>query len=308
MGNTFYFSFEPKLMIWLQSVLGENGSKAVGFFSEFGEATFIIFILLILYWCVDKEFGIYVGTNVLMGLVYGPLIKNIVLRRRPYFDNEMIKCFRPVEADADIYSIAAQGFSFPSMHSTVAVTFFGSLARYAGKRILTVIAFVIPFLVGLSRVVVGVHYPTDVFVGWGMGIVIVFLMPYIYEKAGKDRRWVVNLVVFLIACVGIFYCRTEDYFTTLGLMAGFFIAEEFEKRYVNFKITRNPIRAALRLIGGLIIFFSLNTILKMPFSKEFLEAAQIAAFLLRALRYAVVIFVVTGIYPMIFGRLFKPQK
>lgn len=308
MGNTFYFSFEPKLMIWLQSVLGEKGANVIGSLSALGEATFIIIVLLFLYWCIDKEFGIYVGTNVLMALVLGPLIKNVVLRRRPYFDNDMIKCIRPSEPDADIYSIAAQGYSFPSMHSATAVSFYGSIARYARKKALTIIAFVLPLLVGISRVVVGVHYPTDVLVGWGLGVLIVFVVPFIYEKAGKDRRWLVNLIIFAIAAVGVFYCKTEDYYTTLGLMGGFFLAQEFEKRFVNFNITRNPIKAALRVIGGVSIFLALNSLMKMPFSKEFLESPELAAYLVRTVRYGIAIFVVTAVYPMIFGKILKDDK
>jgi membrane-associated phospholipid phosphatase len=46
------------------------------------------------------------------------MAKNIALRRRPYFDHESIHILRVVEPEADIYDIAAQGYSFPSGHST----------------------------------------------------------------------------------------------------------------------------------------------------------------------------------------------
>ena len=57
----------------------------------------------------------------------------------------------------------------------------------------------------------------------------------------------------------------------------------------------------------------LNAVLKMPFSKELLEAGDLSAHLIRAVRYAVVVFVLIGVYPMLFkltGRLWdrKAQK
>ena len=56
----------------------------------------------------------------------------------------------------------------------------------------------------------------------------------------------------------------------------------------------------LRVLGGVAVFFGLNTLLKLPFSKEFLESGTLAAYLVRTLRYAVVIFVDMGVYPLVF--------
>ena len=58
-----------------------------------------------------------------------------------------------------------------------------------------------------------------------------------------------------------------------------------------------------RLLGGFLIYFGLNTLLKAPFSEAFLTSATMGAFLVRAARYCVVVFVMLGIYPMIFDRI-----
>ncbi len=307
MGNTVYFSFEPVFMEWLQSLLGDGGATLFTHLSALGEQYVMVLILGFLYWCYDKKFGIYVGTNIVIGLTFNPLIKNIFLRRRPYFDHSQIKCLRPVEPKADIYDIGAQGYSFPSGHSMNSAITYGSLGRYGKRRWLTVIAFTLPLLVGLSRVVAGVHYPTDVLVGWGVGALIVFFVPAIYDRFGEDNRCKVNLVFFLISATGVFYCTTEDYFTSLGIMAGFFVGIEFEKRLVGFSETTKPVECIIRLFGGLLIYLVLNTLLKLPFSSEFLDSATTAAYLVRTLRYSIVIFTMIGPYPLLF-KFIKTDK
>lgn len=69
--------------------------------------------------------------------------------------------------------------SFPSGHSLLAAVVYltlGSLlARVVRQRRLKVyfvaVAMLLTFLVGLSRVVMGVHYPADVLAGWTAGLV-----------------------------------------------------------------------------------------------------------------------------------------
>jgi hypothetical protein len=53
------------------------------------------------------------------------------------------------------------------------------------------------------------------------------------------------------------------------------------------------------VLGGL-LYFGLNEALKLPFSKELLDAGGLVSQFIRMLRYAVVIFVVIGVYPMLF--------
>ena len=46
----------------------------------------------------------------------------------------------------------------------------------------------------------------------------------------------------------------------------------------------------------------------MPFSPEFLESASFAAYLVRALRYAVILFVDIALYPLLFDRIGKKKE
>ena len=308
-GNTFYFEWEVSLMEWIQSWLGTVGVAIASAITMLGEDLVCVAVLGFLYWCWNKEFGKHVGLNVLVGITLNPMIKNIFIRRRPYFDNEGIKCLKAVDNSADIYNIPAQGYSFPSGHSTNAVTLYTSIGKYTKKKILMVLGVVLPLLVGFSRFALGVHYPTDVICGWLLGVIVIFLVPFLQKKI--KNRWVFYALLVLVTLPGWFYCRSADYFTGFGLLIGFILATEFEARFVKFENTRNVLRWILRLALGVGLYFGVNKLLKLPFSKDFLEAATMLSFAVRAVRYCVIAFVTMGLYPLLFrvgDRIFKKKN
>ena len=308
-GNTFFFDWEVSLILWLQAHMGAFGTSLASFLSAFGEELACVAVIGFLYWCYDKRFGRFVGLNVLVGLVLNPMIKNVFVRRRPYFDTPEIQCLKPVDKSADIYNIAAQEFSFPSGHSTNAVAVYGSLAEYRKNRALSVIAVVLPLLIGVSRFCLGVHYPTDVLCGWLLGLVIIVAVPWLQSRF-KDPRMFYTFLL-LVTLPGFFYCKSADFFSGYGMLLGFVLGLAFEQRHVNFENTRSPLRSALRVVGGVAVFFGLNTLLKLPFSSDFLNSGTTAAFLVRTLRYALVIFVDMGVYPLLFrvtGKAFGAEK
>ena len=298
-GNTFYFDWEVSLMIWLQAHIGSFGTALFSFLSIFGEELGCVAVLGFLYWCYDKRFGRYVGMNLLVGILLNPMIKNIFLRRRPYFDIPQIKCLKPVKKGADIYNIAAQEFSFPSGHSSGSAIVYGSMALYKKKNsILGVIGVALPLLVGISRVYLGVHYPTDVIFGWLLGLVVIVFVPWLQKKLNNDRLF--YGVLLLMGLPGFFYCKSHDFFSGYGMLLGFALADGFEKKYVNFENTRSPLGSVLRVIGGIAVFFGLNALTKLPFGSDFLDSGQMSALLIRTVRYTFVLFVVLGVYPMVF--------
>ena len=297
-GSTFFFDWEVQLMEWLQAHMGPAAVEVISAFSALGEELLLILILGMVYWGISKKKGRTIGLGVLLALVAGASIKNIFLRRRPYFDNPGIQALRPVEKGADLYDISAQGYSFPSMHSANAATAYGGIAYQVRKRWMTILAGVFILMTGISRVCVGVHYPTDVLAGWCIGLAAVFLAPWL-EKKIRDRR-LLYAVFLLTAVPGFFFCRTEDFFTSAGLLAGFLAGSLFEETFVRFENTDHKVRILLRVLGGTAIYVGLNTLLKLPFPKEFLEGGSYAALMVRFVRYMVIAFVEFGIYPMAF--------
>lgn len=79
--------------------------------------------------------------------------------------------------------LVERGFSFPSGHAALGMVAWGVLAVLVSRsrlpssprRGLVIGLGVLVFLIGLSRVWLGVHYPTDVLAGWIAGAVVVLL-------------------------------------------------------------------------------------------------------------------------------------
>ena len=305
-GNTFFFQWEVTLMQWLQGGMSDFLTKLATIFSYFGEEAALVFVVGLLYWCIDKDFGRYVATNIMVAVVANPLIKNIFLRRRPYMDNAAIKCFKPAHSGSDIYDVSAQGYSLPSGHSMNSVTVYGSLAARLKKPLFYVISIVIPLIVGISRVVLGVHYPTDVLAGWAVGAGVIVLMTWLQKVVKK--RWLLYTVIAVISLAGVFYCKSSDYYSAYGLMLGFFAGDLFESRFVNFTKAKSFFRGILRLVGGIGLFLILNQGLKLPFSDEFLSAQTPLSYAYRVVRYGVAVFAIIGVYPMIFKVFNKDRK
>lgn len=294
MGNTFYFAWEPQLMATIQNLLGEAGTTIATAITMLGEETVMVVILGYIYWCYDKKFGVYIGTNLMVGLVANPMIKNIVLRYRPYMVHSQVKCLKQVH-EGDIYDVLLQGYSFPSGHTSNSSTMYFSLPAYKKNTWLMILGIVVPLLVGCSRVCLGVHYPTDVLAGWLLGAVVVAGMTFLQKKI--QVRWKLYLGITMFALLGGFYCTSNDYFTCLGMMLGFFAANLFEEKYVNFENTKDRKKSVLRVTGGLTVFLVANLILKTAFGMIVIEEIEN---LLRVIRYGILVFLTMGAYPMSF--------
>jgi undecaprenyl-diphosphatase len=113
---------------------------------------------------VYGEQGLSVSLQMLacaaVGLAVYKLLKNRLVRERPYVWHPEIGCGAP----------PLDRFSFPSGHTLHAVCF--STIALASLPELAWLLLPFTVLVAASRVVLGLHYPTDVLAGAAIGYVI----------------------------------------------------------------------------------------------------------------------------------------
>ena len=98
------------------------------------------------------------------------IFKNIFLRVRPL----------------NYFLIEQGGYSYPSGHAMVSITFYSTMTYLAlktikdqkNRRTIKIVNFVIISLIGFSRIYLGVHWPTDILAG--------YLLGYLYYKICID--------------------------------------------------------------------------------------------------------------------------
>ncbi len=298
--------WEVSLIEWIQSNMG-GFSEALGkVFSFLGGEKGLMVLFVIVLFCWKKEAGKRLALIIAAVNAWPAMIKSVVMRPRPYMAYPgRVKALELVETTAAADDIAAQGYSFPSMHAASVAGSYFHVAKEAKRKWLWILAVAKTVFVGFFRVTVGMHYPTDVLAGWALGFVILGVFALLEKYVEKE--WVRHLILLIITLPGLFFASTHDYYTSLGILLGAIAAIPFERKYVNFRDTRNVLAMILRTLGAFAIYFGLNTLLKLPFSKDFLEEASMGAFLVRTARYAIIVFVIMGVYPKVFP-LFEGKK
>ncbi len=220
-------------------------------FGSFG----LILILFIIYWCLNKEKGILIAFNFFLAMIVNNFIKGFVKRKRP-FNVEGHENLRKFKNGED----GATGSSFPSGHSMNSSALYGSIiANYNTKRhrVLQIICVVAIIIVGISRMYLGVHFPTDVFFGIIFGIVIMLISNTIQSLLG-NKKIIFYLVIIAIFLPCIFFPNhfERDFYRSYGLILGFTLGYFLENRFVKFETNVSWLKRTIRLFIGFIVLGS----------------------------------------------------
>lgn len=148
---------------WLTPIV-----KAITYLGNWQSIVILCLVLLILP-PTRIPYGVPVASGAIFVTILNKIIKNIVQRPRP---------------DDILHLVQEGGFSFSSGHSITSMFVYGMLIYLIRRNvqnrtlanILTMILCIPLIGVGISRIYLGVHYPTDVLAGWCLGITVIVLM------------------------------------------------------------------------------------------------------------------------------------
>lgn len=167
-GNSRFFAVVSRLLSFIGSKWG-----------------MIALVVLLLAFKKTRKVGLFVmiagGATF---IINDFIIKNIVKRDRPFVTYEELKnmCVLAGEELPDGYSMTS-GHSATSMAVAVAIMFFSR--KWGG------VAIGVSVLIGLSRLGLCVHYPTDVLLGWIVGAVLAVGLHFATKYALKfiNLKW-----------------------------------------------------------------------------------------------------------------------
>lgn len=102
---------------------------------------------------------------------------------------QIIQAPRPYWVDPSIFGYAIEtGYGLPSGHALVSMVVLGWLwMRHPRSLSLTLGVSTILILIGLSRIFLGVHYPSQILAGWLVGLVLLALFSWLDGKYFRKR-------------------------------------------------------------------------------------------------------------------------
>ncbi len=180
-------SFDLKAFEFLSGFVSEVNTNLMKFFTFLGSHIFLIpaNLLLIAYFLLVKKrrwYSINVPVIALSSLLLMFSLKYIFHRNRP--NTPLLE--------------EARGYSFPSGHALMSLTFYGLLIYLAWlnikttwlKWLYTLLLVLLICVIGLSRVYLRVHYASDVIAGYCVGLMWLLLSLWLLTKLERfnDRK------------------------------------------------------------------------------------------------------------------------
>ena len=147
--------------------------------SLLGSPLTYLFFIAALFWCCDVRLGLHAA--LLLGISAGvnDALKMAFHTPRPYWIDPAVTAFA-----------AESGYGLPSAHAQLAAGFWGLVAVSLHRRWAWIVCGLLIFLIGVSRVYLGVHSPLDVVAGWAVGLAVLAAFLFAEARVGpRVRAW-----------------------------------------------------------------------------------------------------------------------
>jgi len=180
---------------------------------------------------------------------------------------------RPFQYDSRVKALVhAGGGGLPSGHTQSTVVVWGYLASQVRRRRLWILAGFLMIGIPVSRLYLGVHFPTDLLGGYILGalLLILFLKLALKVEAWliqKELIWQIGLAIalpILLICVnprGSVYALSAGS-VLLGVAPGIIL----ERRWIRFCSGGSRLRKTLRFIAGFIVLIGIWLGLRIAFA------------------------------------------
>ncbi len=287
-------------ILWFQGFETESLTGFMRLMSWLGHEYFYILFFPFLYWVVNKRWGALTGLALIVSLYCGELLKWVFKLPRPPAP--------PVEV---WWHETSPGFV--STHASATLAILGTLAVLVRRWWFTVIAALLIFLIGLSRLYLGVHFPADVIGGWVVGLFAMWAALWLAPKvtpvvvSWSTGRQVAGTLI-LAAILLLVYPGNWDGnrpaqsgFRDVSLLTGFLLGLIWDVKQLHFRIDGVWWLRLIRFVVGVVVL----VVVFLGFDIFFDMLAPDSYFVqqaLRFVRYGMVGFTVSGLGPWVFQK------
>lgn len=179
-----FIQWELQLLHAIQEAATEGGSVFWSLITYFGESGvfWIVLSLILLFFPKTRLCGMTMAFSLLFGLILGNgVLKNVIARPRPYHLDPQLQIRL-------VWGEMTKDFSCPSGHTLA--SFEAATAILLCHKKWGVAAMALAVCIGVSRIFLLVHYPSDVLFGAVLGILIAigsFALAKVCHRRLKER-------------------------------------------------------------------------------------------------------------------------
>ena len=290
--TVFYFPWESSLIIFLQNSLPGFVLEFFGIVAEIVSKNVLALLFISIYLAYNKDWGKFTLLSLAVAGVCCEFVKVTVARLRPYAAVDNIRCIHANVAGQNPFDFKIQGYSFPSGHSMMATNLFLAIPIYIRNNLFVAIGLIGVFVVSLSRVALGVHFPTDTIAGFIIALAIILILSRIYDKI--ENRAYLYLAICALSLVGVLFCPEMAYIKYVALALGISLGFLVEEKYVKFENPKSRRDAIVRLAGAVILFALLFVLIP-----KFVGNTD----LVKCIVHSLCTFIMLAVYPLAFKKI-----
>lgn len=179
--NHTFASFDGGIFAFFNSISSDFLTGFMKFISLIGEKGLIALVpaVILLLFAKTRKLGFCIGLSVAIGgLITNITLKNLIDRARPFTNPEYVGYWQAVGGEF------VKSASFPSGHTTSVMA--GAMALFlCGSKKWSWAGFILAILMGISRIYLLAHYPTDVIAGLIVGAIAGVSAYYLTKLAYK---------------------------------------------------------------------------------------------------------------------------
>lgn len=314
-----FFLSQIPINLFLQN-LGDAVIGIARLFTSLGDEIFYFLFMPFLYWCVDSAMGLRIGAMLMLSNSINSAVKMLFHWPRPFWVNGSV-----------VNYVDESSFGFPSGHSANAASVWGVMAAHIRRKWVWIAVICVVFLIGVSRLVLGVHFLVDVLGGWALGILMAVLFIRFeqpvtawFNRLNERQQWVMAVISSILLILPVYLLswlfsgaqfppewavnagapldpfNPEGAFTSGGTWAGFLCGVVwFRRRCGRLSMDVRLLTRLLRFVVGIIgtILFWRGLDMLFPATRDGLGLS------LRYVRYFLTGFWIAGLAPYLFTKV-----
>ncbi|MDP0590211.1 MAG: phosphatase PAP2 family protein [Candidatus Endonucleobacter bathymodioli] len=147
-----------------------------------------LLLAAVIYWSGFHRLALSLSCGILLSTMFFLLIKPLIAAPRPFM------------LDTGLFQgVKESGYGMPSGHSQNATVFWGLLAWNVRNPLITAVALLFIVTISLSRVYLGVHFPSQVLVGITIGCLVAILCAYFARQLSTILATIPRKMLFPIS-------------------------------------------------------------------------------------------------------------